>query len=280
MNFSFFVRDNHAGGGSSARDDISVTVTDTNPFLVTAPSTAVSWDTGSTQTINWDKSTTDIAPINCSNVNIKLSTDGGITFPIMLLENTPNDGTENIVIPDNPSEKARIMIEAVDNIFYNVNNTNFTINSTEPTFIITNSSGDQIVCNSENQTATYSLNFNFINGFSETTVLSAVGEPAGSTIVFSPETINSDGVATLTISDLNNKVAQDYTITVTGSSDTKIQNIDLKLTLNTEIFNNLNLSSPEDGATGVPITDSLQWALDSNATSYDIEISTDLTFNI
>lgn len=279
MNFSFFVRDNHAGGGSSARDDISVTVIDTNPFLVTALGTAVSWDTGSTQTITWDKSTTDIAPINCSNVNVKLSTDGGITFPIMLLENTPNDGTENIVIPDNPTEKARIMVEAVDNIFYNVNNTNFTINSTEPTFIITNSSGDQIVCNSGNQTATYSLNFNFVNGFSETTVLSTVGEPAGSTVVFSPETINSDGVATLTISDLNNKIAQDYTITVTGSSDTKIQNIDLKLTLNTEIFNNLNLSSPEDGATGVPITDSLQWALDSNATSYDIEISTDLTFN-
>ena len=58
MNFALTVRDNHAGGGSSARDDMKVTVTNADAFTVTAPSTAVNWDTGSTQTITWNKGTT------------------------------------------------------------------------------------------------------------------------------------------------------------------------------------------------------------------------------
>ena len=89
MNFALTVRDNHAGGGNSARDDVKVTVTNADAFTVTAPSTVVTWNTGSTQTITWNKGTTDVAPINCANVNIKLSTDGGVTFPITIKSNTP-----------------------------------------------------------------------------------------------------------------------------------------------------------------------------------------------
>ena len=138
MNFSLLVRDNHAGGGSTARDDMKITVTNAEAFTVSSPSTAVTWDTGSTQTITWEKGTTDAAPINCTLVNIKLSLDGGLTYPIMVKENTANDGSEDIVIPDNGTTSARIMVEAADNIFYNVNTTNLTINSTEPTFIFSN----------------------------------------------------------------------------------------------------------------------------------------------
>ena len=128
MEFAFTVRDNHIGGGNSARDDKIVTVVDADPFIVTVPNLPLVWDAGSTQTIQWDKGTSDVAPINCQMVNIKLSTDGGLTFPITILSNTPNDGSQDVVIPNNPSVTARIMVEAADNIFYNVSPTNFTIN--------------------------------------------------------------------------------------------------------------------------------------------------------
>ena len=183
LNFSFLVRDNHSGGGSTARDNMTVTVEDAEAFTVSAPSTAVSWYADTTQNITWNKGTTDIAPINCQNVTIKLSVDGGITFPIILKENTPNDGSENIVIPENPTTSARIMVEAADNIFYNVNATNFTINSSTPTFVMTNTSGDQSVCNTGNQSVNYILNFDFINGFSENVALSATGQPEGQQLV-------------------------------------------------------------------------------------------------
>ncbi|WP_442265259.1 reprolysin-like metallopeptidase [Tenacibaculum sp. ZS6-P6] len=127
FNFAFVVRDNNLGGGGTSRDDVVVTVVNVLPFKVTAPSTAVSWNGATTQTITWDKSATDQAPINCQNVRIKLSTDGGLTFDTVLIDSTPNDGSQDVVIPNLPTTQARIMVEAVDNIFFNVNSTNFTI---------------------------------------------------------------------------------------------------------------------------------------------------------
>lgn len=127
MNFTLTVRDNQPNGGAVAFDDMKVTVIDAKPFTVTSPNTEVSWDGATAQTIIWDKSTTDQAPINCKNVRIKLSTDGGLTFPTVIIDNTPNDGIETVIIPNMATTEARIMIEAVDNIFYNVNPTNFTI---------------------------------------------------------------------------------------------------------------------------------------------------------
>ena len=127
MNFSLVVRDNATGGGNSARDDMKVTTVDITPFTVDGPSTNVEWLVGSNQTLNWVVGATDQAPVNTQNVTILLSTDGGVTFPITLAANTPNDGSEAFVVPNNTTSSARIMIAAVDNIFYNVNSTNFTI---------------------------------------------------------------------------------------------------------------------------------------------------------
>ncbi|WP_237588619.1 reprolysin-like metallopeptidase [Polaribacter sargassicola] len=279
LSFSFLVRDNNAGGGSTARDDMIVSVTDAIPFTVSTPSSAVTWDVGSVQTINWVKGSTDIAPINCATVNIKLSIDGGLTFPITIKSNTPNDGTEEIVIPNNATSSARIMIEAADNIFYNVSSTNFTINSTEPTFIMENTTGSQITCNTENETLSYNLNFDFINGFTENVVLSATGQPAGADVTFSPSTINSDGNVTMQISGLNAVTPQIYTINVLGSSSSLNQNIDVELNVTTSNFNTVSLSSPENNSIEVDINTELNWLEDSNVLSYDVQVATDSNFS-
>ncbi|WP_348714461.1 GEVED domain-containing protein [Tenacibaculum sp. 190130A14a] len=278
LNFALTVRDNFAGGGNTARDDVKINVTDADAFTVTAPNSAVSWDTGSTQTVTWNKGTSDQAPINCAKVNIKLSVDGGLTFPITLKANTDNDGTENIVIPDNATTTARILVEAADNVFYNVNSTNFTINSTTPTFIFTNNTNKQVVCNSGGNTVTYDLNFNFVNGFAETATLSATGAPAGATVTFSPTTINADGNVTMTVSNLDGATQQDYTIELTAASTSVTQKTEALLKVAGSSFSAVTLSTPANDATDVSITPTFEWQAESNATSYVIQVSTDNTF--
>jgi subtilisin-like proprotein convertase family protein len=63
-----------------------------------------------------------------SHVNIKLSVDGGQTFPIILKSKTPNDGSELIVVPKGiVGKNCRLLIEPVSSIFYAVNKESFAI---------------------------------------------------------------------------------------------------------------------------------------------------------
>jgi hypothetical protein len=133
LNFRLTVRDNspYVAGvkiGQTNFTDMVVTVSNTSgPFAVSAPNTNVTWAGGSTQTITWSVNNTTAAPVSCANVNILLSTDGGQTFPTVLAASTPNDGSEALVIPVAPTSTARIKVEAVGNIFFDISNTNFTI---------------------------------------------------------------------------------------------------------------------------------------------------------
>ncbi len=128
LNFRVTVRDNHAGGGANQTGEMTVNVTGTaGPFLVTSPNTAISWQAGSVQTISWSVNGTNATPVSCTNVKISLSVDGGLTFPAILAASTPNDGSEAVAIPNIPTNKARIKVEAVGNIFFDISNTSFTI---------------------------------------------------------------------------------------------------------------------------------------------------------
>ncbi|WP_079240611.1 reprolysin-like metallopeptidase [Chryseobacterium indologenes] len=131
MEFRLTVRDNSAGCGGVANDDAIITVDgNSGPFNVTAPATAVSWIGNSTQTITWDVANTTASPVNAATVNIYLSTDGGLTYPTLILASTPNDGSEAVTIPNVNTTQARIMVAAETNVFYNINPINFTITQT------------------------------------------------------------------------------------------------------------------------------------------------------
>ncbi|MCJ7934930.1 MAG: M12 family metallo-peptidase [Chryseobacterium sp.] len=129
MEFRLSVRDNNAGCGGVANDDTIITVDgNSGPFTVTEPGTAVSWTGNTSQTITWNVANTTAAPVSCANVSILLSTDGGLTYPTTILASTPNDGSEVITVPNVNTAQARIMVAGIDNVFYNINPVNFTIN--------------------------------------------------------------------------------------------------------------------------------------------------------
>lgn len=126
LNFRVTARDNRAGGGGVNTADMQVNVTAAaGPFVIT------SHNSGGTffglQTVTWNVAGTTNAPVSAANVNILLSTNGGQTFPIVLSANTPNDGSQTVVFPDLSNNVARLQIEAVGNIFFDLVNSNFTV---------------------------------------------------------------------------------------------------------------------------------------------------------
>ncbi|CAK4068406.1 reprolysin-like metallopeptidase [Vibrio sp. 16] len=116
LNFRLTVRD---GEGGVANDDTLITVDgNSGPFAVVAPSSGATI-VGSSN-VEWDVAGTAQAPVNCSAVDLLLSTDGGVTFDQTLLANTPNDGSQSVNFPAQTFSNARLMIQCRDNIFFAV----------------------------------------------------------------------------------------------------------------------------------------------------------------
>jgi len=118
------VRDNNAMAGGVSFGDVTVTIDGSiGPFLVTNDF-AGSYPGNSTQTLTWSVNGTNAAT---PNVKILLSTDGGLTFPTVLLASTSNDGTQAVTLPNTATSTARIKVESVGNIFFDISNVDFTI---------------------------------------------------------------------------------------------------------------------------------------------------------
>jgi subtilisin-like proprotein convertase family protein len=129
LSFVFTARDNAASGSAQTNSDGMILTVDGNkgPFAVISQNTSdSSWVLGSSQTITWSVNSSNLLS-GAANVNIKLSTDGGLTFPIVLVANTLNDGSEVITAPMTAAKNCRILIEPTGNVFYAVNSKPFTI---------------------------------------------------------------------------------------------------------------------------------------------------------
>lgn len=128
MTFRITVRDNHAGGGGVNAAAMHVNVNaNGGAFAVKQPGASTSWAAGSDQTVTWDVAATSSAPVNCANVRILLSIDGGTSFPYTLAASAPNNGTAAIKLPNTPTSTARVKVEAINNIFFSISLPNFTI---------------------------------------------------------------------------------------------------------------------------------------------------------
>lgn len=216
--FSLLVRDNNPAGGQTERDDIQLTVTTAaGPFTVTSQNTSgVVWNLGQSQTITWNVANTDVAPVSTANVTILVSTDGGVTFPHTLVASTPNNGSYSFTVPNGLgiTSNARIMIKAIDNVFLNVNTTNFTINSTLGVNDIEKSKDVFVVYPNPGKDL---LNIRFINQNEkyDITIYDASGR-----VVFSKSnnTLNHDKIATFNLSQL---IKGDYMVNIKSKNINK-----------------------------------------------------------
>ena len=122
MKFRYTVRDNVAGGSSSASDNTVITVDgDSGPFVVTSQNASTTWSPQSNETITWDVAGTDVAPVDSPNVDILFSTNGGQTYDVVIAEDIPNNGSAEISAPNLNTTSGRFMIISSNNIFYDIN---------------------------------------------------------------------------------------------------------------------------------------------------------------
>lgn len=132
MDFVVTVRDNNVLGGQSKQDLVSIDVVNLGPFEVTSQNQDnIVWTLGSTETVTWNVAGTDGNGINATEVDILVSTNGGVSFDHVLAANTPNDGSHDIVVPSGiVGDNCRIMVKGSNNIFFALNDNFFNINAT------------------------------------------------------------------------------------------------------------------------------------------------------
>jgi hypothetical protein len=132
LNFRLTARDNFSGQGSA---DINISVADTGAaFEITNLNDGKTINTQQLINVNWRVAGTNVAPINCSKVDIHLLTfsDNYASYSEYPLEiNIPNDGTETVNFPISLQAKshprARIRVKCSDNIFYDISDASFAV---------------------------------------------------------------------------------------------------------------------------------------------------------
>jgi hypothetical protein len=124
MHFRVTVRDGYDSGGGVDTADVTLRIDPrTGPFLVTSQKAKGSTVRGgSTRLVTWRVNGTRRL---AEDVRILLSTNGGRTWT--KLARTANDGSAKVRFPDVRTRKARIMVEAVGNYFFAVNDRRFRI---------------------------------------------------------------------------------------------------------------------------------------------------------
>lgn len=118
--FRAIVRDNRPGIGSAV---ISRTVllnlpSGATPFTLTSPLEGT-LQTAGPVTLTWQRGTTHLAPFSDATVRIKLSTDGGLSFPTTLAT-LANTGSGTVTLPTLTAPDARLRLEPTTGIYFTV----------------------------------------------------------------------------------------------------------------------------------------------------------------
>ncbi len=276
MNFALTVRDNASGGGQVVSDLVNLFIENSaGPFVVTSHTTSAVTVAGGTEEIIWDVANTNLAPINAQTVDILLSIDGGLTFPIVLAENVSNDGSHTVVVPSQPTTEARIMVKANNNIFFAVNSSDFTIDAFE--IVLNFANLEHEVCQPSNLVVPFSYESHL--GFSEEATFSVVTPPDGIDISFFPETATATGTPVdITFSNTQNLAVGNYSIRVLATTASLTKQITIDLNILDASFTNVTLVAPADGLTNTSTSMLLEWEAIFLATSYDIQVATNEAF--
>lgn len=281
LNFRLTVRDNSPLSGGIDWAPLRLFVTEqAGPFSVISPNSAgITWAQGAFTLVRWDVSNTNNPPVNCRKVNIRLSTDGGLTYPITLASNVENNGNAYVQAPPSlNTTQARIRVEAADNVFFDISNANFSIAPAQsPAYTVGIGTTAAQACAPAN--LSIDIFSSGLAGFDTPINLSVLsGLPPGATATFNPSTI-IPGQSTVLTLDLGAVSADgQYTLVVLADAGGSTSSLSVNLDLVTNNFAELALLSPANGVGGAPQTPFLRWKPVADADVYELQIARNPAF--
>lgn len=280
MRFRVTARDNHPDHGRWSQDLVVITVAgDSGPFLVTQPNTSLVWQVGDTVTVNWDVANTDQSPVNCSHVNIALSTDGGWTYPILLAANAPNSGSAQIVVPFALSQTCRVKIKGSDNYFFDISNQNFRIEEPATPGFTAMGLSDSLAYCLRQDTTLFEVALRPLSGFAEEVACSLEGLTFGGTDL--PPTILLSEIDTLRfrVWDIEGvgEMGPD-SLLLRMNSSWQERSLVFRLYSSEPITQAVTPLSPPDNSEGIPRMVTLTWSPISGVERYSVYLSARAAF--
>ncbi len=279
LNFSLLVRDNNPVGGQVARSNLVVTTLDTGEaFEITSQNTTETLSGGEVYTINWNVAHTNELPIQADFVNIYLVLDSNLEAPVLLRENAENDGSSRVVIPgDITSTNARIMIKAANNIFFAINKAVLAINPAN--FALLFDTLEYQVCQPQNLDIPFT--YNTYLGYSDNTNFSATDVPPGLIVNFSQNQASADDTEiTISIGGTGTLPPGPSTFTIVAESQTGgVKEYPIQISVYSTAMDAVMLQSPLNQQTDAPIQSILTWEPYSNASQFEVQVSTAADFS-
>lgn len=280
LTFRLTVRDNHPEGGGVAWSEVAFK-SDENagPFLVTTTGLPDTVRQGDYVPVTWAVANTDQAPVNCQSVNIWFSANGGQSFDHLLGEDIPNTGAYGVTMPQITTTSGRFLVEAADNIFFNVSAGNLRVHPPQaPGFTLSARPYRQIRCIPT--TAEWTVDLGTLLDFNDPVVLDIEsGLPAGATYTFSQNPVVGAGTVVLTVDLSGAQETGRFELVIRGeAAGLPVLTRPVILDLFRAEYSSLNALSPLPGASGVGQSPQMSWVPQADAQAYRMEVATSPAF--
>lgn len=282
LKFRFVVRDNAPENGGSVWEEIRMRAfdnSDSGRFEVTSFNTLTTINSGDYVEVTWNVAATNQPPINTKTVDIFLSTDGGESFPIVLKENTKNDGSTFVNIPDVEADEFRIMVAASNSVYFNISKSDGIIEAPTTAGVGVSYADEcyQICMPDVREFDISTFGVGGYDGELDFDIISTL--PAGTSVSFSSPTIMSGETTTLIFDAISGTETGSFDLTfqISGDGFDPIERTIEIITVYND-FSAMSLDLPVDGAIGVSTVPSLAWTGVDHAASYTVELSDDPSF--
>jgi subtilisin-like proprotein convertase family protein len=240
---------------------------------------SITWTDVPGEANNGQRGANDLFKALVNDLDIRITKDGTTYFPWKLNNNptllafrTEDNDRDNVEIVkiDNPaSGNYTITITHKNTLVNESQDFAFIVTGISSNFAIVPNSDDLTLCSNLNATFT----FNYKQSLAGTTVFSALNIPAGASASITPNSLSSDGLVTMTISNLNSIIPGEYQVGILGNNGSETESRYKKLRVFNSVVGPVNLLTPTNSVTNLPTTIILDWEKSANHEQFILQVS-------